>query len=258
MRPAEDLEQYTPAYRLLEESRKSWDHAVSDELVYCVEPSEITADPFREIAENYRDGSGWIEVHLTFIGERNTHYAAAIESLTGKTRDRSRQNILQHESAAVSRNAAMFIDVAESVQPPQEMAPNGRFIPSQVRLKRFDDSHCICGYPGSLMLKPAPGQMFDLDDRKLGMLRIWGADFSEVPDRLIQGRPKAVEEISHNQRDQIRNLRHLEPNHISSMFQIIFAREGIRIAFGESLQFGLKGCKVYMRPGCFQIGIGKT
>ncbi len=75
-----DLSVFTPAYRLREEARKSWDHIVCDELVYSLKVLKIQSDVPVKIAKNYLKGDWCIECHLTFEAEGNIHYQLIVES----------------------------------------------------------------------------------------------------------------------------------------------------------------------------------
>jgi hypothetical protein len=48
---------------LREEARKSWDHIVSDEIIYLAEPSNGKSEVPHELAKKYFQGDVWFEMH---------------------------------------------------------------------------------------------------------------------------------------------------------------------------------------------------
>src|ERR1700687_3625273 len=121
-----ELRPYEPSYYLLEESRKSWDHIVSDEIVYALDSSEITIDARAEVSKHYLEGSVWIEVHLTFEAHGDAHYIVILmfdERASGK-----REHIDKFGNVSVDRDSPVLIDVAKQIQPPKKVTLDGRSI----------------------------------------------------------------------------------------------------------------------------------
>src|ERR1700678_3228675 len=50
---------------LREEARKSWDHIISDELIYFVQPLGGNLEVSHPFAEKYLKGEYWFEMHFT-------------------------------------------------------------------------------------------------------------------------------------------------------------------------------------------------
>src|ERR1700722_1656751 len=75
------------SYALREEARKSWDHAVSDKIVYLLNPREVARQiksrVGRKIAKNYLNGDAWIEAHLTFKRDGNAEHLLLVIEFEG-------------------------------------------------------------------------------------------------------------------------------------------------------------------------------
>ena len=122
-------------YRLLEESRKSWEYVISDELTYF---SEL-GGPNRKLfsPKNYGARRFWLEFHLVFWGSRHEHFHLIVESAHGRgTRIRDANG----NRTCRDWYQPMLKGVAEFVEEPQRMVFVGR--PSVVRLKLFDEGDC--------------------------------------------------------------------------------------------------------------------
>lgn len=251
-----DALSYDLPYRLLEESRKLWDHAVSDKLVYDLNPFQVTLNSPIGIAKDYLQGHVWIEVHMTFQdsleGEGDCHYAATIEACS--FHDVPRQ--FEVDNSTVHRDSHVLVDVAHLVEAPKKMALDGRGIPSTVRLKRLDDRHCICGYTKGLI--PKPGCIGLLKNRELGVLGIGLTQFCETPDKLVQRCPQTVENLSGNERNPIRSIRDLDSNAAQLIFEIVLGVESAGLRFVENTQFLPQSVKMFLRPGGLQIGVSQA
>lgn len=147
------------SFNLREESQKSWEHHVCDELVYLPECFPVLTDGQLvgvsgvSLPEIYLKSDAWIELQFCLVGERNAHYVAIIESLDAKIeritlgdraatglkaenvslRDVRKRN---YDFTSIRRNSPMLVEVTESIQSPQGVSFVG--FPSTVRLKRFD------------------------------------------------------------------------------------------------------------------------
>src|SRR5260370_31751836 len=74
MSPVQELPFLDPSYHLLEESRKLWEHAVSDAVVYSLDPVEVAGDSGAKITEYYINGRFWIECHVSLIRQANLEH----------------------------------------------------------------------------------------------------------------------------------------------------------------------------------------
>ena len=61
-----------------EEARKSWDHVLSDKVVYRRDAIEVTGDPVAHITESYVKGNYWIECHLIFEIQRASYHMLVV------------------------------------------------------------------------------------------------------------------------------------------------------------------------------------
>ena len=242
-----------PSYFLWEEARKSWDHFISNEIVYAFDPSEVANDTLGSIAKRYIEGNVWIEVHLT-LESSGDHYAIILEAdMSSSGAVEFREGKLGH--AAVNGNSSMLVEVAHFVKQPEERTPR---MGSVVRLKAIDSLQCICGHSAGVL--PELGLRLtipDFDDGELGVPMVSPRLIGERPNQLIKCSTKAVEEISNNQGDLVGGVLDFNPQSIESMFLIIFTDEGIRVRFKETLQFVPQSLQVYLRPGDFKIGISQ-
>lgn len=250
---------YTPEYNLLEKARESWNYSISDKLVYRFKTREIALDfPIQVTKEYLEFRNSWIECHLTFTGKRDFHYCIIVElcesEVLGAKRDES---IPYHEAGGpMNRNPGVLVNVAQLVQPPKQMTLNCPGTPSVIRLKRFDNLRCLCGYAARLPIKPR--NVLLLQNGKLGVLGVArsGVDFRQTPDQLVKRRAETIQEIPYNEGDFIRNIFDLHPNDVQSIFKIILSNKTAGFVT-ENREFFPQVFKMYLRPGCFEIGINQ-
>ncbi|HEV2399630.1 MAG TPA: hypothetical protein VGS27_21980 [Candidatus Sulfotelmatobacter sp.] len=250
------LNAYDPSYRLLEESRKTWDHFISDKVVYSFDSLEVALNSEMGIAKDYLKGHLWIELHMTFqfglVAEGNVHYAVILEVY--KTSEASRQRKIHLDT--VRGNPHVLVDDAHLVETPQGVASDSFDIPSVVRLKQFNDGRCLCGYTGGLPLES--GHIPFLKNRKLSVLGVGAGKFCEAPHKLVQGGAEIVENISSDKRNSVGSVSDLNGNPTPLIFNIILGDKLTRFRFVEGVQFLPQSVKVLFRPSCLQIGIGQT
>ena len=251
----DDLSAYTPAFRLLEESKKFWDYGISDKLIYIREPFEAHLNPMWKITENYRSGGGWLEILLTFIPQGNTYdmLAGTVVALRNDA-VRKERHVRIGDRCATAVNPPVLVDNAHLVEPPQEMVLNG--VASMVRLKRFNYTDSLAGNVGSLPFKSSTVGLFQ--NRKLNTLCGLGdLESGECPDRLIQCGAEVVEELPNDDAQILGRVpRELDSNEVKLPFKIIFESNSVRLTLVENTSLFLKKVQVFFRPGEFQIGIG--
>lgn len=248
-------EAYEPSYVLLKESRESWDEVVSNELVYSFDPVQIAVNPLVKIAKDYAEGNVWVELHLTFHGKGNVHYAAIVEAdkrhdLCGK---------LKIDRGSMSGDSSVFVNDAQIVETPQQMISDALAIPSVVRLKRINNGNCLCGYTSSLFPESpkAVGVGF-FQNRELSTFGVFDGQPCEMPDQLIQRGSKTIQQVTHNEGNGIRGLVDFDPDIIPSLFRIYFFDKLVRLGFVETFQFLPQSLKVFLRPTCLEIGVSQT
>ena len=204
---------YAPVYRLLKEARETWDYVVCDKLVYCLDVSQVALDVPVLIAKNYSEfGNPWIERHLTLKRQRELHYCIVTEFCeaqrlihTGRDESVPRHNATK----PVDGDSGVFVDVAKFIKSPQQILVNCLRRRCVVWLKRFDDAPRLCGY--TVCLPVESRDVLLLKDRKLGALGVTrgGIDFRQTPNQLVKGRTEAVEKVTEDKRNVVRDVLHL-------------------------------------------------
>jgi len=252
-----ELRPYEPSYYLLEEARKSWNHIISDKVVYAFDPGEVAGNTSSTVTEDYIKGDSWIELHLIFEGNRN-RYAVILEAGDGKN---GRGSLGEMKLCAIptNGNSSMLIDIAHQVESPEKVLLNSGCIRSTMRLKRIDDMNGLNGHSASVLLESLLG--FDIppiQDRELRSLRIGAVDLGECPNQLIEGRSQAVKEIPEDKRKPVGGIRDINIKTVESIGRIIFTPKGVRFCFNESNDLRPQTIKVFLRPGCFQIGVSQS
>jgi hypothetical protein len=243
---------YEPDYLLLKESRKSWENVISDVVVYSLDPLEVAFDSFVKVTKDYLVGDAWMEFHLTFEGQGHTHFAGILESNV-------RRNIFgkfEIYHGAVGGDSSMLVEIAHGIKSPKKVFPDSVPISSVVRLKRFDNENCICGYSGSVLQEPISS--FMPLDRELSSFGVGSSNVGQRPDQLIQRRSQTIEQISNDQRDDIGSLLEFDENIEPLIFNILLSDKGVGLGFVENIKFMPKSIKVYFRPSSFEIGVSQT
>jgi hypothetical protein len=66
---------------LREEARESWDHVISDKIIYLSEPVHGESEIPHEISKKYLQSEVWFEVHITCVkgNNREMHFDAILE-----------------------------------------------------------------------------------------------------------------------------------------------------------------------------------
>jgi hypothetical protein len=73
-------QQYDLPVRMLLEARESWEHVISNKVVRFLDSEKVTLNTFLGVAKRYVEGDIWVELHLTFHPQRESHYVLVIES----------------------------------------------------------------------------------------------------------------------------------------------------------------------------------
>jgi hypothetical protein len=250
---------------LREEAHKSWQHSVSDEIVYLPESipilnQAIGVEDRIALPEIYRNGDAWIELQFVLVGDRNANYVALIERFNG---DKFSDGLgeMGEDFASISGNPPVLVEVTHSVEPPERMRFTG--FSSVVWLKRFDLCDGLVGDIPHLALPSfniSEGFGRVVEDRELssigGEFRNLDRQARQTENQLIQGRAHAVQRISHDQRRRIRNIMMPKAKDVPLICKIIVTLKGIRLSFVDELpEFDIESLKVHLRPTNFQIGI---
>ncbi len=251
--PANRLSVYTSSYRLLEESRKSWQYIFSDRLVYLFNSVEVALQARGAISKDYLEGNCWIEGHLVFeFDGRAYHMLLIVELQNGQHIPRNRP--LEIANHSVHGDSSMLVKIREFTELPEVMASNGNGIPSVIWLKVFDDCGGFAGNPSDLLLE---NSIISL--RQNGKLNPplggIGCQSSKSPNGLIQRGPQATEEVSNDKPNVVRHFFDFPSKTMPLPFNIILAEESVGLRFVESGKLIPKRLKMIFRPGCFEVGL---
>lgn len=246
---------------LREEARKSWDHFVSDKVVYLSESVEGNLE--RTVAEKYLDRDAWFEIHFTAQGEsqREYHFQMMIEKRRGKWGDESLpviQRKTDTERIWAERYRSMFVQGPEFIQLPEGIVPKS--VPSEVRLKRVDDV-CHCGW------KQGPavfiGVVPNLEDREMDLLlfplgkTLRSVEVGQFPRELIQCGTEATDEIAKQHWDDLWGQGNINPDDIEPLIKLDLFGDGIRFR-GPLPEFGVKRLEVFVRPAGLHFYVDKA
>lgn len=249
----DEMLNYDPSFRLLEEARKSWDYIVSDELVHSIQPVNVNFYGLNGIAKEYVVNTMWVEAHLTFKMQGHAHYACIVQFQQMQVLSRKVRKI-GDGCVATRRKSSMFIDDGKSMELPEKMVFRG--IPSVVRLKRFNNSPCPCGYPASAITNGFPIRF--IEDRKLRVKRVHPFEFSERPDKLVERGTQAIEKISNDKWKTVGRLPKLQPDDIPLIFNISLGAKTMRLRLCENPQLLPQRIQVFLRPGGLKVGVGQA
>lgn len=235
---------------LREEARKSWDHIISDKVVYLSETGKRNLE--RCISEKYLDGDAWFEVHATCHSqsEREFHFEIVTEFAGGSNES---VPVINCESdfkrVGTDGNRAMFVHRPEFIQLPQGIIAEG--IPSEIRLKRVDHI-CHCGWKqtSSVLVGGVPC----LEDREMDLALFSAGECSngppavcQCPSELIQGRAKVTDEVTEQHGNEFRRWSSVNPNDVEAILKLQLLGNGIGFR-GPLPHFGVKRLKVFVRP----------
>lgn len=246
-------------YRLLEESRKSWQYVTSDEAVHLLAFFEVSENPFLAVAKDFMEGRMWIEAHFTLrLGgymKDEAHWTATYECDMRSKRFRKIREV-NMALISVNRDAPMFVNRAQGMETPKKIVAGGCHVPTVIRLKRLDDRRCLCGYSVRVSRKGSPVvAVIHVKNREIGVLGIGDRKFGKRPNQMIQSSASAVQEVSEDERHPRGNTPNSDANEIASLLQITFGPRGNGFRVSESSKFTLQAIKVFLRPGHFGLGI---
>jgi hypothetical protein len=240
---------------LREESFKSWEYAVTDELVYLVNPFNVLGNAGLIPSEIYLKGDAWIEMHFLLKGDGSHGYTAIIESLSLDKSGFVRGQVSKSDihCTAIRRDPPMFVEITHLVKPPQRVCFKG--IPSMVRLKRFDLTNSpIRDSFGKVMEPLSCFGIPNLHDWKLRPF--WEAcQPGQTPDQLVKRGSHAVKNVADDQRNLRGNVLELKVNDMQSPFKVIFNGKSVGFRENKVADFQLQVMKMFLRPTHLQIGI---
>lgn len=247
---------------LREEARKSWDHVVSDEIVYFPEAITRNLELPHTFAEKYIGGSGWFEMHFTTQkeGRGEMHFNVILE-VAGIGFPRLKGRGEGHvEHVAIHRDSPVLIHRPEFIQLPEGVVPIGT--PSEVRLNAVED-RCHCGWE-----KAAPelvGAVIFLEDQKTDIpLFLFreaplSVNVSQSPSQLIQRGSQATKEIADEDGNKFAVQGKINPEDVQSFIKICVLPDGeiVRV-LKPPLHLRLKRVEVKLCPTGFHIKLGEN
>jgi hypothetical protein len=251
---AVDWSVFDPSYRLLKEAQKSWEHIISDEVVYSLQSDNVARNSFMGIAKNYIEGYAWIEAHITFEVDGRTNHACVIVEFAEGDEFLRKVGKPKTRDVFIDGNPPMLINVAEQVESPEKVALDGCLgIRSRVWLKRVNNLACFCGYSPRVITKLNGIAL--CEDRELGSLGIGNIDMCQHPHELIQGRAQTIQEVANDEGEHVGDVLHFNTNDVPLSFKIILTDKTYRIGFHKDADTFPQVLKVFFRPGGLQIGI---
>jgi hypothetical protein len=263
---------------LRKEAHESWEHGVTNELVYIPDALPVfdkTALITRTetLAEIYLKGDAWIELQFSLIGERDTEYMVVAECVNAKINgdfdDHSAKDWLYTHDIAlgnfrklkkpltpVSGNPSVLVEVAHSIETPEGMRLVG--VPSVIRLKCQNlGSGSFRNSIGLFAESFSASTVIDFHDWELGAIRLNRRTTPpcQTPHKLIQTGSHVVEGIPDNETDIIRDIMKRALHAMPLLFQIIVKRDSVSLLTRERFQQTIQSIQMRLRPTQFQIGI---
>lgn len=242
---------------LREEARESWDHAVSNEVIYLGQSSRGNLEVSHTFAEKYLKGELWFEGHFTahVRQQRETHFQAIIEvadellPLTGRSGHSNRKH------SGVSGDRSMLVHFPEFVQLPEQVIPVG--ITSEVRLKIVED-FCHCGWKKAAPIFVSGVPLFKDQETNIPTLFIGedssGVEMGESPSQPFQGRSETRDKFPEEQGDYLRDGADIHPKDVETFFKLcVFPDHRDVWQRKPFANFYIKSVKVMLRPVGFHI-----
>jgi hypothetical protein len=246
---------YDRSYLLREEARKSWQHTVTDELVYVSDFGRSQYDSVSNISEVYLKRDAWIEIEFTLLGQRDAKYTAIIDAFES---DPLVGGKVELNMGTIGGNSPVLVEVTHSVEPPEKVVFKG--CRSTCWLKFSDNRDGISGDIGEANFEPALGIGVPLlDNRKRDTLvGLNDIQLGQSPYELVQGGTHAVKGIPASQRDFIGDFQQLYPQDVPLILKVFVSRNSAGVRLVESCKFSVEGIKMTLRPIQLQIGVCKT
>jgi hypothetical protein len=244
---------------LREEARKTWDHVISDKVVYRSEVIYGERELSHVLAEKYLQGDVWIEIHWTLIkpDQREVHFNCICEVAQVPLPSFKRE--MKIERTGINGDSPVFVHVPKLVELPERMSPVGVF--SDIRLKCVDDI-CHCGWEqlAPVVVGGIPfleGEKLDLPLLRTVENTNW-RQVRECPSQLIEGRSQATNKISDKHGDKFWSEFVLNPNDMDGLLEIVMVGDGIWFRVNPVLDGHLKRFDMKIRPAGFHVHIDKS
>jgi hypothetical protein len=244
---------------LREEARETWDHFVSDEVVYFPESGRCDLEVSHSFAEKYFNSDGWIEMHLTCQEQqqREVHFNVIVEVadiLSPHANVSWESNV---KLSAVGRDGSMFVSPPQFVQLPKEVVPKG--IPSVVWLQVVKD-RCRCGWekPEPFFVSRVPLSGDEKTD--VALLSAFKdsipVGMSQAPSQLLQSRAETAHKVADQQWNEFRDQPRTYAEYVQRFFKICVLPDGAVLGGCEppsDLRF--ESVQMMLRPAGLHINL---
>jgi hypothetical protein len=242
---------------LVEKRRESWDHFISDEIVYGTErcdPSFKNTVASRDWLSDYKLKRGWLEVNFVPMRKSESKLNAVIQMSPRVVRKWT--DVSMHDLAAQfggsDREHPMLIDGREAIQYPKRVRLES--VPSVIRLKRFDNRNGIGQNVLDGITESSGGNIANREGR--GTLRTSGMKTGQAPSKLIQAGSKRIDKLSDQKWDFDRDSLALYAHNMAKVFVIVLARDGVRFWVKDLRKYGIDFIEVMFRPHGFELQLG--
>lgn len=232
-------------YKLREEAHETWQHCISDKLIYLDE--SIFSDPtIKAIAPKFhtqiKKRDIWFEV-LIYAGEGYV-YCVIVDNFMIKAANRNESR----DVSVSSNDTPMFVMVTKNFKQPERMRP--RVICSSIWLKKFNLVDCLDRYPfKSSRAFQSPTWSVNKDGKLTLVVRSRTTKFSQFPSNIVKGRTQVINDICHNNTNSYRGIsRDFKPDDLSSIFNIEIGSSFYKIRIVEGHQNIAKLIQVFLRP----------
>lgn len=202
-------------YLLREESRKSWEYTITNELMYCFHnfdaikgSASVCYDQL--VTENLR--GRWWEI---LIQDRNGNfYCVIVEPMLDHPRTHIKAKLLPFEC-----KNSMFVTVGEFMQNP-ERCSNGIYC--IVRLTKLDNLSGVIGNVLQESIDFSLGIGVVIQENREGGFPIRGGcgKESQLPDEVIKSRTEVMQNITYDRTNSPRNGFYLNSVDISRLIRI--------------------------------------
>ena len=248
-----------PSYfYLLEESRKSWHHFITDKFIHVVEVLAADDNPFAVASELNIYAHPWLEINVWLGGGRKSHnvfrHTALVEHINFRLQGEGESRQIDIPDGGIERNMSVLVDIPQLVKSPQIGALIG--VPTIVRLQRFDDDHRGIRNAVSLPSNPHLSINRVLAKHGKGNLAARGLPThrGKLERKIVQRRPQTANEFSGNDGAiKGRFAFGSDCDNVFSTFGVILGRKHIGLFFREFGNFDIERIEVRLRP--FQLSL---
>ena len=191
---------------LREEARKSWDHVVSDEIVYLAEPIDLDLEVIG-FTEKYLNRKLWLEVHVTCPREaqRERHFQMIWEASRIQAKPLPSWDVEPNRNFIVGAGrGAVLVERPQFIELPEGVILKS--LASEIRLKPIEDA-CHCGWKqiAPSVVSPRIAEYGEVDVPLFAAFESPSTvKVGQSPTQLIETGSQATHEIAEQHRDDFR------------------------------------------------------